>query len=267
MATRRRDLPGQPPRLPGRVTMPLTSVTMALTKGARDAPARLCDIRSPRTGAGRPGVISPHSGQDPRSRQRSWQKSVRMAASVNYLILRGGSGRIVLWMLTGLWWRGWRRSSRSSGRMRMSGAGGFTWGRRRGRTRVRRAAGSRRRPAWWCCRSFTMSVVATFSVSVAGVRKPRRAAAGRGFALRVSRGCSVCRHDFGDGGAGGCLVDEVLAGGAGGDERSGGEVVDGAGFSAGGLVDLGDGVVGEEVGGAAGDLFTCLLYTSPSPRD
>src|SRR5450756_1343562 len=49
-------------------------------------------------------------------------------------------------MLTGLWWRGWRRSSRSSGRMRMSGAGGFTWGRRRGRTRVRRAAGSRRRP-------------------------------------------------------------------------------------------------------------------------
>src|ERR1022692_4825136 len=99
-----------------------------------------------------------------------------------------------------------------------------------------------------------MSVVASFSVSVAGVRKPRRAAAGRGFALRVSRGCSVCRHDFGDGGAGGCLVDEVLAGGAGGDERSGGEVVDGAGFSAGGLVDLGDGVVGEAVGGAAGDL-------------
>jgi site-specific DNA recombinase len=111
-----------------------------------------------------------------------------------------------------------------------------------------------RGPAAPCCRSFTMSVVASFLVSVAGVRKPRRAAAGRGFALRVSRGCSVCRHDLGDGGAGGCLVDEVLAGGAGGDEGGGGEVVDGAGFPAGGLVDLGDGVFGEEVGGAAGDL-------------
>src|SRR5512135_430192 len=75
--------------------------------------------------------------------------------------------------------------------------------------------------------------------------------AGRGLVFRVSRGCSVCRHDLGDGGAGGCLVDEVLTGASGGDEGGDGDVAGGAGLAAGGLVDLGDGVVGEQVGGAA----------------
>ena len=60
-----------------------------------------------------------------------------MAASVIYLTLRGGAGRVVLWVLTGWWWRGWRGSSRSCGRIWMSGRGVFTWARRRGRTRVR----------------------------------------------------------------------------------------------------------------------------------
>jgi hypothetical protein len=46
-----------------------------------------------------------------------------------------------------------------------------------------------------------------------------------------------------DGGAGGGLVDNLLPGGAGGDERGNGQVVDGAGLAAGGLTDLGDGVV------------------------
>src|SRR6266700_3431740 len=78
--------------------------------------------------------------------------------------------------------------------------------------------------------------------------------AGRGLVFRVSRGCSACRGDLGDGGPGGGVVDEVLAGAGGGDQGGGADVVDGSGFSAGGLVDLGDRLVGEEVGGAA-----CLL--------
>jgi len=53
----------------------------------------------------------------------------------------------------------------------------------------------------------------------------------------VSVGCSFCRDDFGDDGAGGGFVDEFLAGGAGGDEGGQGEVVDGAGFAAAGVVD------------------------------
>src|SRR6516225_8179800 len=68
----------------------------------------------------------------------------------------------------------------------------------------------------------------------------------------VSPGWSVCRGDLGDGGSGGGLVDEVLAGAGGGDEGGEADVVDGPGLAAGGLVDLGDGVVGEQVGGAAG---------------
>src|SRR6266567_2878462 len=59
---------------------------------------------------------------------------------------------------------------------------------------------------------------------------------------------------FGDGGAGGLLVDDGFAGGVGGDERLEGEVVDGAGVAAGGGVDEGDGVVAEEGVGAAGEL-------------
>ena len=69
--------------------------------------------------------------------------------------------------------------------------------------------------------------------------------------LEVPAGWSVCRDDFGDGGAGGGVVDDGLAGDAGGDERGEGEVVDGAGLAAGGFVDLGYGVVGEQVAVAA----------------
>src|SRR6266705_847811 len=85
--------------------------------------------------------------------------------------------------------------------------------------------------------------------SVASSSRP--GGAGRGWVFRVSAGWSVCRGDLGDGGAGGCLVDETLAGCCGGDEGGDGDVVDGAGLAAGGLVDLGDRVVGEQVGGAA----------------
>jgi hypothetical protein len=62
--------------------------------------------------------------------------------------------------------------------------------------------------------------------------------------VRVSRGCSVCRGDLGDGGAGGLVVDEVLAGTSGGYQGGEADVVDGSRLAAGGLVDLGDGVVG-----------------------
>jgi hypothetical protein len=60
----------------------------------------------------------------------------------------------------------------------------------------------------------------------------------------VSAGCLLCRDDFGDGGSCGGFVDEFLAGGAGGDEGGEGEVVDGAGFAAAGVVDEGEGVAG-----------------------
>ena len=56
--------------------------------------------------------------------------------------------------------------------------------------------------------------------------------------------------DLGDGGAGGGLVDEVLAGGEGGDEGLQGEVVDGAGVAAPGGVDEVHGVLGEQAGRA-----------------
>jgi hypothetical protein len=51
-----------------------------------------------------------------------------------------------------------------------------------------------------------------------------------GLVFRVSRGCSVCRGDFGDGGPGGGVVDEVLAGAGGGDQGGGADVVDGSGL-------------------------------------
>jgi len=47
------------------------------------------------------------------------------------------------------------------------------------------------------------------------------------------------------------VIDEVLAGAGGGDQGGGADVVDGAGLAAGGLVDLGDRFVGEQLGGAA----------------
>jgi hypothetical protein len=70
----------------------------------------------------------------------------------------------------------------------------------------------------------------------------------------VSAGWSVCRGDLGDGGPGGCVVDEVLAGDGRGDQGGDADVVDGSRLAAGGGVDLGDGVVGEQVGGAVGFL-------------
>jgi hypothetical protein len=62
----------------------------------------------------------------------------------------------------------------------------------------------------------------------------------------------VCR-DLGDGGAGAVLVDDVLARCPGGDQGLGGEVVDGAGQAAGGVVDQRGGVVAEQRVGAAGE--------------
>ena len=58
--------------------------------------------------------------------------------------------------------------------------------------------------------------------------------------------------DLGDRGAGGGFVDDAFVGGEGGDECGDREVVDGAGQSSGGLVDQGDGVVGEQGVGASG---------------
>ena len=60
--------------------------------------------------------------------------------------------------------------------------------------------------------------------------------------------------NFGDGGAGGLLVDDGFAGGVGGDEGLEGEVVDGAGVAAGSCVDQGGGVVTEQGVGPAGEL-------------
>jgi hypothetical protein len=51
--------------------------------------------------------------------------------------------------------------------------------------------------------------------------------------------------EFGDGLFGAGVVDEVFAGGRGGDERGGGGVVEGAGQAGGDAVEAGDGVVGE----------------------
>src|SRR5258708_7109398 len=68
----------------------------------------------------------------------------------------------------------------------------------------------------------------------------------------VSWGCSFCR-DFRHGGARGGLIDDGVAGGERGDECGDGEVVDGAGVAAAGLVDQGGGVVGVEGVGPAGE--------------
>src|SRR5581483_3495946 len=67
----------------------------------------------------------------------------------------------------------------------------------------------------------------------------------------VSAGCSFCRY-FRHGGARGGFVDDGFAGGEGGEQRLDGEVVDGAGVAAAGLVDQGCGVVGEQGVGASG---------------
>ena len=72
--------------------------------------------------------------------------------------------------------------------------------------------------------------------------------------VRVSRAGVGVVVGFGDRGSGAGLVDEVLAGGAGGDERGEGEPVDAAGLAAAGFVDEGGGVVGEQRVGSAGEL-------------
>ena len=59
---------------------------------------------------------------------------------------------------------------------------------------------------------------------------------------------------FGDGDAGGFLVDDRCLVGERGGQGVHGEVVDRSGVSAGGVVDQGDRVVGEQGVGAAGDL-------------
>jgi hypothetical protein len=61
----------------------------------------------------------------------------------------------------------------------------------------------------------------------------------------VARWWPVCR-DLGDGGAGAVLVDDGIASGPGGDQRLGGEVVDGAGQAAGGVVYQAGGVIAEQ---------------------
>src|SRR5262249_53572511 len=62
--------------------------------------------------------------------------------------------------------------------------------------------------------------------------------------------CSVCSY-LGDGGAGGRFIDDGLVGGERGDQGLEGEVVDGAGVAAAGLVDQDSGVVGEQGVGPA----------------
>jgi hypothetical protein len=52
--------------------------------------------------------------------------------------------------------------------------------------------------------------------------------------------------EFGDGFFGAGVIDEVFAGGCGGDERGGGGVVEGAGQPVGDPVQPGDRVVGEQ---------------------
>jgi hypothetical protein len=75
---------------------------------------------------------------------------------------------------------------------------------------------------------------------------------GGAWVVVVSRRWSGCRDGlkvvvgFGDRGSGAGFVDEVFVGGAGGDERGDGEPVDAAGFASAGVVDQGDGVVGEQ---------------------
>ena len=82
---------------------------------------------------------------------------------------------------------------------------------------------------------------------------PAGGSAGGALVCVVAWWWSVCR-DLVDGGAGALLVDDVLAAGHGGDEGLGGDVVDGPGQAAGGVVDEGHGVVAEEGVGAAGEL-------------
>jgi hypothetical protein len=89
-------------------------------------------------------------------------------------------------------------------------------------------------------------------VGVAVDEKAPPAGSRRGLVFRVSVGWSFCRY-FRHGGARGGLVDDGFAGGERGEEGLEGEVVDGAGVAAAGLVDQRDGVVGEQGVGAAAE--------------
>src|SRR6266487_3707536 len=69
---------------------------------------------------------------------------------------------------------------------------------------------------------------------------------------------SALGGDFGDGGAGGALVDDAFAVGEGGDQCLDGEVVDCSGDAAAGLVHEAEGVVAEPGVRAAGELEVVL---------
>src|SRR6266511_2038489 len=71
--------------------------------------------------------------------------------------------------------------------------------------------------------------------------------------VRLSACCSLGRG-FGDGGAGGGLVDDAFVGGEGGQQGLQGEVVDRAGVAAAGLVQQRGGVVGEQGVGSSGQV-------------
>jgi hypothetical protein len=92
----------------------------------------------------------------------------------------------------------------------------------------------------------------SLTMSMCGHFRPRRLGAGGAVVCVVAWWWSVCRY-LGDGGAGALLVDDVLASCPGGDQGLGGEVVDGAGQAAGGVVDQRDGVAEQGIG-AAGEL-------------
>ena len=102
-------------------------------------------------------------------------------------------------------------------------------------------------PAWIgfdgaaCCPALKMPMSGALGVPMAGMRKPRRCCCGGAFVgevpVVVGKVPVVSVDDLGDGGAGGGFVDEVLAGGEGGDQGLQGEVVDRAGVAAAGGVD------------------------------
>ena len=86
-----------------------------------------------------------------------------------------------------------------------------------------------------------------------------------GLVFRVSRGCSVCRGDLGDGALAEAWSTRFLQAPAVAIRAAVADVVDGAGLAAGGLVDLGDRVVGEQLGGPSG-LFEVVAEVGPLPR-
>jgi len=86
-----------------------------------------------------------------------------------------------------------------------------------------------------------------------GVENPAWRVPGGVVVDEVAAWWSVCRGGFlADGGAGGGLVDDGLAGCVGGEQRGDGEPVDGPGQAAGLAVDGADGVIAEEGVGPAG---------------